>query len=976
VSNRKFNNLSREKPSLARRSRCRGGAVAKHPLKYPATNAVLKGTAVGKRVIPGRKVGIITRHPSGIDRQSDTPAPMFWLSTVTRPAPNVCHRPSTRNACTGWAGKGRFVASRDAKFTLGAYPIRNWFVYSTMSDFKFAFRQFQKSPGFAATVILTISLGIGANTAIFTLVHAILLKNLPVANPASLYRIGDLDDCCVNGGFINDNGDFDLFSYDLYRHLQNTTPEFEQLAAFESGQGLMNVRVGDSLGKAERTEYVSGNYFATFGVGAYAGRMFQASDDLAGAAPVAVISYSAWQASHASDRNVVGSTFFIQSHPVTIVGIAPPDFFGDRINENPPAFWIPLNAEPALEGETSILKVSESNWLYVLGRLKPGIAPKALEAKISASLRQWLATQSAYTQNGNDKEIPKQHVILTPGGGGVQDLQIRTGDGLRLLVWISALVLLVACANIANLLLARGTARGAETSIRTALGASRSALIRQLLVESVLLSVTGGIIGIAIAYLGARLILTLAFPNAMQMPIQTNPSPVILGFAFVLSLRTGVIFGIVPAWISSHANPAEALRGMNRSTGDRSLLPQKALIVLQASLSLVLLVGAGLMTETLRNLEHQKLGIATANRYVIHFDPMGAGYNLETIGALNQRIEDAFKALPGVKSAGLALYSTLEGNNWGEAVFVEGRPAPGPEERHGSSWDRVSPQFFETVGQPVIRGRGFTDQDTATSAMVAVVNQAFVKKFFPKEDPIGHHFGTFDQKYASSYEIVGIVADAKYTNPRDPVPPMYFRPMTQFNRNLTGRNFFMAESRSVFPNSITVQYAGDASSLESSARRTLASINPDLTVVNFRSLDSQVADNFNQERLISRLTGLFGLLALILASIGLYGITAYSVARRTNEIGVRMALGANRGQVIALVMRRALLLVAVGLAVGIPVALAGGYWIRAQLYDVTAHDPATFILAVLVLAAFAALAGFIPARRASSIEPMRALRIE
>jgi predicted permease len=309
-------------------------------------------------------------------------------------------------------------------------------------------------------------------------------------------------------------------------------------------------------------------------------------------------------------------------------------------------------------------------------------------------------------------------------------------------------------------------------------------------------------------------------------------------------------------------------------------------------------------------------------------------------------------------------------------VFVEGRPAPGPEENHGSSWDRVSPQFFQTVGQPIIRGRGFTDQDTATSQMVAVVNQAFVKKFFPKEDPIGRHFGVFDQKYASNFEIVGIVADAKYNNPRDPYRPMYFRPMTQFNRNVTGRQFFMAESRSLYPNSITVQYAGDAASLESAARRTLANINPDLTMVSFKSLDYQVADNFNGERLISRLTGLFGLLALVLASVGLYGITAYSVARRTNEIGVRMALGANRSHVVVMVMRRALVLVAIGLAIGIPVALLGGRLMRTQLFGVRAYDPLTLAGAVLVLAALAALAGFIPARRAASIEPMNALRQE
>jgi predicted permease len=845
-----------------------------------------------------------------------------------------------------------------------------------MTDIKFALRQFAKAPGFAATVILTIALGIGANTAIFTLVHAILLKSLPVANPASLYRVGDLDDCCVNGGFINDNGDFDLFSYDLYRHFQDTTPEFEQLAAFQSGQNMMNVRVGNAMAKAERTEYVSGNYFSTFGVGAYAGRMLQPSDDVPGAAPVAVLSYAAWQSAHAADLNIVGSTFYLQSHPVTVIGIAPPGFFGDRVNTNPPAFWIPLNAEPVLEGETTLLKVAESNWLYVLGRVKPGLAPKALEAKISNTLRQWLATQPAYTLNGNDKEIPKQHVVLAAGGGGIQNLQQETGDGLHLLTWISALVLLVACANIANLLLARGAARRAETSIRTALGAARASLIGQALTESVLLSLAGGLIGIGIAYLGARMILNLAFPEATQMPIQASPSPVILGFAFLLSLITGVIFGIVPAWISSHADPAEALRGLNRSTGDRSLLPQKALIVLQGALSLVLLVGAGLMTQTLRNLERQNFGITTANRYVIHIDPMGAGYNLETIAAVNQRIEDEFKALPGVKSAGLALYSTLEGNNWGESVFVEGRPAPGPEENHGSSWDRVSPQFFQTVGQPLIRGRAFTDQDTATSQMVAVVNQTFVKKFFPKEDPIGRHFGVFDQKYASNFEIVGIVADAKYNNPRDPYRPMYFRPMTQFNRNVTGRQFFMAESRSVYPNSITVQYTGDAASLESTARHTLANINPDLTIVSFKSLDYQVADNFNGERLISRLTGLFGLLALVLASVGLYGITAYSVARRTNEIGVRMALGANRSHVVVMVMRRALVLVAIGLAIGIPVALLGGRLMRTQLYGVSTYDPLTLGGAVVVLSVAAALAGFIPARRAASTEPMNALRQE
>ncbi len=845
-----------------------------------------------------------------------------------------------------------------------------------MFDFKLALRQFRKSPGFAATVIITIALGIGANTAIFTLVHAILLKSLPVANPASLYRLGDLDDCCVNGGFINDDGDFDLFSYDLYRHFQANTPEFEQLAAFQAGHNMVNVRRGSSQAKAELSEYVSGNYFSTFGLGAFAGRTLLPSDDQPGAAPVAVLSYQAWQIAHGAEPNIVGSTFYIQNKPFTIVGISPPGFFGDRIDHNPPALWIPLNQEPAIEGETSILKQPDTNWLYALGRITPGVNPGSLQAKLTSSLRGWLSTETPYTINGREKEIPKQYVKLTPGGAGIQNLQQEAGSGLHLLMAISGLVLLVACANIANLLLAKGATRRAETSISMALGAARSRLIRQMLVESLLLGCSGGVIGIAIAYAGARTILSLAFPDSPNLPIHASPSIAVLGFAFALSLLTGLVFGIVPAWITSHSDPAEALRGVNRSTKDRASLPQRSLIVFQAALSLVLLVGAGLLTRSLRNLEHQDFGITTANRYVFHFDPAGAGYTVATISAANERFEREFSALPGVQSVGLALYSALEGNNWGEGLFFEGRPAPAADDHNNSSWDRVSPHFFETIGQAVVRGRGFTEQDTATSRMVAVVNLAFVKKFFPNEDPIGHHFGTFDQKYAANYEIVGIVTDAKYNNPRDPVRPMYFRPIAQMDTTFKDRSAITTETRSLFPNSITLSFAGDAAGLEPLVRRTLASINPNLTVIDFQALDYQVAGNFNQERLISRLTALFGLLALVLASVGLYGITAYSVARRTSEIGLRMALGANRRDVVALVLRAASWQVGLGLALGVPVALLGGRLMSAQLYGVSTYDPVTLIVAALVLSAFAAVAGFIPARRAASIEPMHALRTE
>jgi predicted permease len=383
-----------------------------------------------------------------------------------------------------------------------------------------------------------------------------------------------------------------------------------------------------------------------------------------------------------------------------------------------------------------------------------------------------------------------------------------------------------------------------------------------------------------------------------------------------------------------------------------------------------------LMAKSLRNIEHQDFGLQTENRYVLHLDPAGAGYTTETLPALYRALEQQFGALPGVQHVGLALYSTLEGNNWGEGVFVDGHPKPGPNDHNGSSWDRVSPQFFDTIGQPVVRGRGFTEDDTATSRKVAVVNQAFVKKFFPKEDPIGRHFGVFEQKFASSFEIVGIVADAKYNSPRDEMRAMYFRPLTQQLSGLTDANELMAEGRSMYINSVTLHFQRPPQNLDSMVRRTLANINPNLTVEDLHSLDYQVSDNLTQERLIARLTSLFGLLALILASVGLYGITSYQVARRTSEIGLRMALGADRANVVRMVLRSAVFQALVGVAIGIPVAMLAARYMADQLYQVRSYDPMSMVVAVVVLLASATVAGFIPARRAANIEPMAALRTD
>jgi predicted permease len=848
-----------------------------------------------------------------------------------------------------------------------------------LQDIRYALRQLRKSPGFTLTAVITLALGIGANTAIFTLVHGILLRSLPVNDPAQLYRVGDNDDCCVEGGFpgsASDTGDFTIFSTDLYQYLRNATPEFEQLAAVQGGQWHWSVRRGNALAKSLRGEFVSGNYFSTLGMGAYAGRVLTDHDDTPSAAPAVVLSYKAWQGEFAADPSLVGSTIFIQARPFTVIGITPPSFFGDRISDNPPDFWMPVQTEPYVRGDSSILHHQESHWLYLLGRVRAGTNIGALQAKVSGSLRQWISSRPLLTANGGSSIIAKQHVVIVPGGGGIQNLQQQTGQGLKMLMILSSFVLLIACANIANLLLARSTSRRTEVALRMALGAGRRRLIRQILTESVLLSCIGGLAGLAVAYAGSHTILALAFPEARNMPIDANPSLPVLGFAFLVSLLTGVLFGLAPAWFATHAQPAEALRGVNRSTRDHSSLPQKALVVVQAALSVVLIAGAILMTRSLTNLEHQKFGIVTTNRYVMHFDPAGAGYTAERLPALYRQIQDRFSALPGVNNIGMAMYSPLEGDNWGECVIPQGHPAPGPNERCGSTWDRVSNHFLDSINVPMVRGRGFTEQDTATSQQVALVNQAFAKKFFPNQDPVGQHFGIDFPQYSGSYQIVGVFADFKINNPRSPVRAVYLRPLSQKYPGFKEPEMITTEASSMFMNAMILDFNTPQPNVDALIRRTLAGIDPNLTVMDLRSMDAQVAGNFTQERLIAQLTSLFGILALILASVGLYGVMSYFVARRTSEIGIRMALGATRPSVVVMVLRGALWQVLVGLALGIPAALFAGHLMASQLYGVGSYDPVALAGAILVLGLCATLAGFLPARRAASIEPMKALRTE
>jgi predicted permease len=850
------------------------------------------------------------------------------------------------------------------------------FLEISAQDLRYAMRRLRASPGFTSIAVLTLALGIGANTAIFTLVQGIMLRSLPVADPSHLYRIGDRVDCCYYSGFENDDGDFDLFSYHLYRQFQQASPEFEQLAAVQAGGGGYSVRYGAAPARPLRSEFVSGNYFGTLGVNTYAGRTLAESDDIPGAAPVLVLSYRAWETQFAGDPSVVGSTVYVQTHPFTVAGIAPPGFFGDRIVSIPPDFWLPLNAEPVIEGANAAVSQTETAWLYALGRTRAGTHLGALETKLSALLRQWMSTRSTFTARGGTPIISRQHVVLSPAGGGIQKLQHQTGASLRMLMILSSAVLLIACANIANLLLARGTSRRAEVAVRMALGAARTRLLRQILTESLLLSLIGGLAGLAVAWFGCQMILALAFPEARNMPIQTSPSLPVLGFDFLLSLLTGAIFGTAPAWISSHGQPAEAFRGTGTFTRDHASWPQRTLVVFQLALSIVLLAGTFLLTKSLTKLEHQDFGLTTAQRYTISVDLEGAGHTVDQLPALYRQIEDRLSAIPGLANMSFARYIPLGGNQWGTCVILQGHAAPGPNDHCFADWDRVSSRFLDSIGVPILRGRGFGSEDTQSTDPVVLVNQSFATRFFLDKDPVGQRFGVDSPRYSGAFRIVGVFADFKLSDVRGEARPMFLRPMTQRFTGYAEPDQDAAEKSSMFLNHLILNFERPPQDAESLVRKTLAQVDPNLPVFRFVSYDAIVGENFNQERLIARLTSAFGLLALVLASVGLYGILSYAVARRTSEIGIRMAIGASRSIIIRMVLRGALAQLLIGLALGIPASLLAGHLMTGLLYHVNGFDPAALAGASAALAVCAGIAAVVPAIRAASVDPMCALRAD
>ncbi|HEX3877326.1 MAG TPA: ABC transporter permease [Bryobacteraceae bacterium] len=852
-------------------------------------------------------------------------------------------------------------------------------------DLREAVRQLRKAPGVTATAVVTLMLGIGATTAIFTLVHEVMLKSLPVTKPDELLRIGDKVRCCNWGGYTQgDDGDFALFSWEAYKNFRANTPEFADLAALQAGNAPLGVRRAGSAAQASTRngEYVSGNFFRTLGVRPWIGRLTTDADDVEGAPPVAVISYRIWHEKYGADSSVVGASYLINGHPFTVIGVTPPGFYGAKLaGWGMPDFWLPLTTEPLIDGETARLKRPNGNFLDIIGRVRSGVNAKPLEAKLKAELHDWLASHVPDMEPGEKQLWQQQTLHVIPGGAGVGAMRDQYEDGLKLLLIASACVLLVACANLANLMLARGLKDRAQTSIRVALGASRVRLIRKVLIESLVLAAIGGLLGVGVAYVGTKLIVYLAFhiggPNN-YVPIDATPSWPVLLFTLVVSALTGVLFGLVPAWMTSRTDPADALRSAGRSIGaGRSSWTQKFLVTAQIAMSMVLVSSAALLSRSLRNLEHQRFGFETEGRYIAWIDPKLGDYKLEQMEPLFRRIDDSLQQISGVRMVAPALYAPMTGDSWNDGIRVEGRPEPAAKEDTGAGWARVMPGFFETLGVKIMLGRPITNQDTAVTRKVAVVNQAFARRFFKNQNPIGQHFGIDKIKYSATFEIIGVTNDIRYMayDYKRAIRPMFWVPEAQ-TVQYDDAAFMSGEIWSHYLNNIVLWAPGNPAGMEERVRKALAKVDPSLVLYGVDPYTKVVNADFQQENLIATLTTLFGGLGLVLAAVGLYGVLAYTVERRTSEVGVRMALGADRGRIVAMVLGGAFWPVAIGLGIGLPAAIGAGSLIASQLFGVAPGDPVMLAYTMLLLAFAALAASVIPAWRAAGIEPMTALRTE
>jgi len=836
-----------------------------------------------------------------------------------------------------------------------------------LKDVRHTLRSLRASPGFAATAVLSLAVGIGANTAIFTIMNAVLLKSLPVRNPQELLVLGPAT-ASGSGSGIPGDGLFTLYSYDLYKHLQSTRAMGELCAVQSTGEtGVSIRRAGSALAEPGQARLVSANYFDVLGVNTALGRALRPTDDASSAAPVAVISYRYWQHALGANPSAIGSAIYVANASFTIVGIAPPDFYGETLRPDPPDVWLPLSADRQLNGERALVDQPNENWLYLIGRLSPGISATQAQTQLTASLRNWLLTRAGPSLSSEDRaEIMRTRVELTPGGNGITHMQRDYALSLRLLLGISLVVLLITCGNIANLLLARGTARTRETTVRLALGASRSRLVRQSLTESLMLALAGGALGLAFASLGTRVLIALFFRGSNYLPLETGPDWRVLAFTITLSCAAAFVFGLLPAGRTT-AKLAPKLRAglSSRPFGTGAML-----IAAEVALALVVLSGAGMFARSLGKLGGQQFGFNPQRVLVVNVDALHAGYDYTHLPSLYQALEARLHSLPGVTAASLSYYSPFNRCCWSFSTSIQGDKRKADDRMH-AMLNRVSPDYFRTLGTKLLLGRIFNEQDSPDATPVAVVTNEFVRRYLPGRNPIGARFGIGGERHAGDFMIVGVVQDAKYDSPRDDSVPMAFFPLLQ---QIPGTPPSSDESN--FIRTIEVQCAGPPSLVAGEVRRAIADVAPGLGILQINTLSSDVNLTLNRENSVATLAMIFAGVALVLSCLGLYGLLAYTVQRRTSEFGLRIALGEPRASLLGMIIREALVQGLIGLAIGIPAAIATTRLVASQFYGVSPNDPAYFVVAALILFLCMVASACTPALRAARVDPLTALRYE
>ena len=833
-----------------------------------------------------------------------------------------------------------------------------------LQDIRYGVRRLARQPGFTVVAILTLALGIGANTAIFSAVRAVLLQTLPVRDPE---RVVLFTESTSEGTMSGDpvTGAWELFSYPVFENFKTHSPAFETLAAFRSGESQLSVigESGPTDGQAQvaSSHLVSGDFFPLLGAEPLLGRTITAEDDRPGSAPVAVLSYGHWQTRFGADPAVVGRTVMANGVPLTIVGVMRPEFFGIRVR-SAPNYWLPMQLHPQIEFREPVFADHTVYWINIVGRLRPGASLAQAQADADATLRGYLTEQAGTEITADRREaIANTSVALAGRGRGISGYRQQYSDSLWVLSAGVALIMLIACANIANLLLARGAARRGEMAVRLALGASSGRLTRQLLTEGILLALAGGVVGVLFADWGVHLLVRLVAQNA---PLEVSVNPLVLCFTGGLSLAAGILFSLAPAWRGSRVEVGTTLkaRSQNAAGGSRRMSLAPALVAAQVALSLILLMGAGLLTRSLVRLQEQDVGFNHDGVLLARIMPRLAGYDTASIRPLYRQLIDQVSDIPGVSSVTIATYSPLSGNSRISDVTVEGHtPAEGEDEL--SSVLQVGPDYPQTLGMQVLTGRAINDRDMAGGPLVAMVNQAFVDQYFPGTSPLGRGFVFGDEEEGGArYEIVGVVSDARFGGVREEAGKMVYIALLQ------------AGDRNAFTSELQIRTDGDPDSYAGQVRTAISGVDSRLPIFQVMSLDAQLQSTLRQPRLLARLVAIFGVLAVLLACVGLYGVVSQSVHRRTNELGIRMALGADAGRIIRMILGETMRLILAGLAIGIPSALAGGYLIRSQLFGVDPQDPVTLVGTTVLLVLVAAVAGYVPAWRASRVDPMLALR--